>query len=206
MAWTVHHYNERLSGASDSMIKLIAGLEADGAQVYGSGDGTSWDNAGFGATNYWVDDTIPNITGAWIRLRWPAVGGVTREVCIRRANTLNRYEVWWSQDGTGFSTGGGATARPTAADEEYTQSGSGFLMEDYTFGTTSVSMHLTLITGDAAEGYSWLWAISLPNQFGWDSVIFMDVLTGVPVSNADSDPCVYGTKTRASVEIGRAHV
>lgn len=200
MTWTVHHYNDRLSEASDGILKMIDGLIVGGAEVYGSGDGTLFDNSGSGATNYWVNITIPNIVGAWIRLRWPAVGGVTREMCMRRTNAGNRYEIWWSQDGIGFTAGAGAGARPTAIDEEFTHSGTQNLQDDYVFGSTSPSIHITLITGDAAEGYSWLWAISLPTTFGLKTVIFMDVLTGVPVGNADADPCVYGTKARGTVE------
>jgi len=200
MSWDVQHYNTRISSGEDSILKLINGLLTQGAVVYGSGDGTSFDNVGAGATNYWVSEAVVATIGSWIRLRWPSVGGVVREMAIQRTNTLHRYSVYWSSDGTGFTAGASAILRPTATDEEYTAVGTGFLVENYTFGGTVPAHYVSLITGDAGEGYSWTWMVSKSQQFGWDSSIFMDVLTDVPVGNADADPAIYGTKTQGSTE------
>lgn len=195
MAWNVRHYHTRcVDDWRESIWALVTGLIAAGAEVYGSSDGTSFDNSGAGATNYWVDQSIIDTPDAWLRLRWPAVGGVTRELLIDYFSTLGRESIYFSSDGIGFVTGASAAARPTAADEQYVQPGGNYMTETrYTYPAGANALYYTLITGDADEGYSFFWGTKTPAQFtGFGTLLFMDVLSSTPAANADSDPCIYG--------------
>lgn len=207
MGWNVRYYHRRAKLSwTESIFDLINGLIAAGAMVYGSSDGTSFDNSGSGATNYLDAHAKVDNANAWIRLRWPAVGGVTRELCIQRTNTLGRFSHHWSSDGTGFVTGASASARPTAADEQYTSTGANFATANsYTYPAGGNGLYSSLITGDADEGYSFFWGQKQPTDLSFSAILFMDVLEHVPAANADADPAIYCTGTRGAIFPAQNH-
>lgn len=206
MGWNVRYYHRRAALSwEETVFDLINGLIAAGAQVYGSSDGVSFDNSGAGAVNYWSAQAVVDAADAWLRLRWPVVDGVSREMCIQRTGTNGQYSIYWSSDGTGFVTGASTTVRPSAADEQYTAQNLFMLPSTYDYPAGGDSVYSTLITGDAAEGYSFIWLAKSPDQIDFDTVIFMDVLRDVPAANADADPCIYGTSDRGNLFPGDTH-
>lgn len=162
-------------------------MVAAGATVKSSSDGTTFgagDNLDPGGPYAGSFDN----TSAWVVIQWPSVAGVVRECCIQLSSTENIFvRCYWSSDGVGFS-GGGATTRPTAADEQWTlNAGNDF------FSTAANSPgEVFFIVGDVDEGYSWMMLYHLIQEAGGvQAVAFMDVLT--EAVTGDPDPAVYGT-------------
>ena len=184
MTFTITQEHPLTSGEGWWLLKEK--LVAAGASVKLSSDATTngaGDNLDPGGP---YTGTLDN-TDAWMVIAWPAVGGVTREVCLQFDSTLNAFVTcYWSSDGTGF-TGGGATTRPTATDEQWTLNGGDNILpstaDDY---PVEVTYHI----GDSSEGYSWLLESHIPGENRMEAIAFMDVLENP--NAGDNDPAVYG--------------
>jgi hypothetical protein len=188
VAWTVRHKRTQAFEEGATILALVQGLLAEGVQVYGSSDGASWNNPGIGAVNYWVTPTNVRTTGAWIRLRFPAVGGVSRELRIARTGT-RRWSFFWSAGPTYFTDGASATVPPscpTAADMQSVQAGNA----DFEYTPGLKRMDYILVTGDAAEGYSFFFCLWTHGLVGPTKVVFLDVVLHPEAT--DADPAVYG--------------
>lgn len=161
-------------------------LVAAGASVKSSSDATTYgagDNLSAGGPYPQSGAGSFANTNAWMVIQFPAVGGVTREVCFQKTASVGRIVFYYSSDGTGFS-GGTATVRPTATDEQFLQNNGDNVHEVANPQETEV----TFWVGDATEGYSWMMQVR-QQGFKWIlSLSFMDVVTS-PVTG-DTDPCV----------------
>jgi hypothetical protein len=195
VAWTVREKFTQMLTQGSWIYAIVNALLAAGCSVYGSGSGNiAFDNSGSGAVNYWVTSTIAATANAWIRIRFPTVGGVARELMIQKhASTARRWHVYWSSNGTGF-TGGtpSSTVRPTATDEQFVQNASADLEATSPAESGTVRWEMVVITGDASEGYSFFAALigRQSNSHTIQKFLFLDVLREAHAS--DADPAIYG--------------
>jgi hypothetical protein len=170
---------------------IIAGGGGSPPSVKSSSDGTTFgagDNLSPGGPYPQSGAGSFVTTGAWMVIQFPAVAGVTREICLQKTSTTGRITFYYSSDGTGF-TGGGATTRPTAADEQFLQNNA-----DNVFGTTNPQRQImTVWAHDADEGYSWLMELHEPGTRPINAGAFMDVVSS-PYSG-DTDPAVLACFT-----------
>ena len=106
-----------------------------------------------------------------------------------------RVAIWYSSDNTGFS-GGGATSRPTAADEQFLNNETSNWVTSnnppspYTSNPDAIIRELcNFWIGDVDEGYSFAMDIRTPGAVGTKDIVFMDSLLS-PDANQDADPTV----------------
>lgn len=169
MTWSFDINNSVLSTDESGKWVLMLrdlGVANNYLEVLGSGDGRSaFENTGqtagpnydvlTGGVSSWnsgVDNEWSN-TNAWIRLR---MVGTTLEFLIQRAAyTSSSYEdnyLGWVSPSGGFSSGGAASTRPTATDEQQFF-GTGTSTE--TFGAYNYNQHLHIAFNDEvnAQGF-----------------------------------------------------
>lgn len=122
---------------------------------------------------------------AYMVLVAPSVAGVVREYCIQTTSaTLDFMRIFVSADGIGFS-GGDATNRPTAADEEFVINNGDNLHPT----TSGFPTQNTYWIGGADEGYSFLFEVRPLDQRP-RGAFWADVL--LDPNPLDPDPAVYG--------------
>jgi hypothetical protein len=121
-----------------------------------------------------------------------SAGTVVREVCVAQG-TFDRKRVFVSSDGTGF-TGGDATNRPTAADEQVLHDNNSNLTSQspppFNADTFPQLEQLHIHVGDATEGYSFLVETRVVGTALWRALFFIDHVES-PVENDDDDPAIY---------------
>jgi len=198
MAWTVRSKGIAITNDGEMVFTIVQNLLAAGVLCYGSSNGTSFDNSGSGATNYWVSNTVAITTNAWIRLRFPAdMYGVIRELRIQKTGTARRWTFYWSPGPTYFTSGASASAAPTTptvADMQYVQNGTA----DFELALTGLNRYfLYVVTGDASEGHSFFVGLRSTNSTSFAKELFLDVLSDRNAS--DIDPAIYGCGTEATI-------
>lgn len=208
MAWYVARKDQRITFLGEHTLWLTTALIAAGAEVYGSSDGTNFDNSGAGAINYWTTPAICATTNAWIRLRFPPdPHGVTREMRVQKTATLRRYTRYFSPGPTYFTDGATATTAPSCTDtndQQYVDNGTNDWEPNPPppGSNGTLAMFSTIIVGDAAEGSSFFAAYRQSGVNTFYRPLFMDVLR---FPNADdADPCIYACETTA-VAFGTAY-
>ncbi len=188
MAFTITQ--DFVDSIGEGLWALKERLVDGGGTVTRSSDGTTFgagDNLAPGGPydDEWVAD-------AWAVIQMPADSdGVVREIMLQLVSTGGRtIRAWFSSDGTGFS-GGNATSRPTASDEQYVLDGA-FGDDFFPAGTNNeYPVELTVWVGDAAEEYSWLCEVRTPGDAEILSALFVDVLISPYSAVQDPDKAVY---------------
>lgn len=201
MTWTIRHNRTPLFFRGEAVYHIVNALIAAGAEVYGSSNATSFDNSGSGAVNYWTSVSVVTTTNAWIRLRFPAVGGFTRELRIQKNASSRRWTFYWSVGSTYFTSGASASAAPTcptAGDMQYVQNAGGDFEQTFIGDGGTASYELIMVSGDATEGYPFFAGIARRNtsDYAIEKVLFLDVLAD-SIYN-DGDPAVYCCCTEVS--------
>lgn len=186
MAWTVTHSVQTLTDGH-FLMHFKQALVAAGWSVASSGDGASaYDTAGNVHGAYATLDTA----NAWMRLRGPVTMTPRRELLIQKLAGAGVYRCLYSSDGIGFVTGGNATTRPTAADEQSVINVSNTSRALPWAGRTFADF----VVGDENEGWSFL---AGAREFGnphYSHVLFLDVLLdGHPL---DQDQAVVGIELK----------
>jgi hypothetical protein len=187
MAYAITHSFRTLTDGH-YLWKLKELLVAKGWSVAASGDGVSAYNAsGDVHTAYASMDN----GGAWMRLRGNASMTPRRELLLQNVTGAGIMRCIYSSNGTGFTTGGDATTKPTASDQQLVVN----LVGSSRVLPYEGQVYADFIVGGASE--SWCFFAGL-REFGDEyhsHVLFLDVLQD---ANAlDADPAVIGVELRS---------
>lgn len=210
MAFTFYPY-QRFTGVGEPWWFLKEKLVTATWTVVSSSDATTFgagDNLDPGGP---YTGTFDN-TNAWVVLQAPDVavpaGTVKRQICLQKPAFAGGIIGFYSSDGVGFS-GGGATTRPTAADEQTitNNGGSHYLAKVSPFNTATDPLReiTTYTIGGVSEGYSFLMETQRHGDGHIQAGMFLDHLTS-PAANLDADPAIVGGFVDGSVhyQVGTA--
>lgn len=182
--------NQAAAKMATSWMTLVTALLAAGWSQEGSGDGSTFSNAGAGpVANDGTGATGLDGTGRWIRLRDPDGG---REIIIERSSSATTWSLYYSR--LARFTGGSpaAATRPTATDEVT-------VFSVATFNNSSSAYTHAVVEDEAVNGVwgFWLFRTAQGTSTRLDLVACDPLMEGASFSRASLgtiyDPCVWIT-------------
>lgn len=191
MAWTFQ-LNTFPATGGEALWYLKEFLVSQGWDVPRSGDGTggNYNPAGDVHAPGGLYAGSLDLATAWMELRQPATATPQRSFMFFVPSVAGSvWQIWYSSDGTGFTTGGSASVRSTAADEQgiiNTPSGGTQWLPN------NNSYRMDVAAGGSSEGHGFFFGTRVADPTGgYAGVLSLDVLE--ESDPADTDPAVIGT-------------
>jgi len=216
MSYTFSVNNSPLTGAV-AIYQLITALTTAGWIRQADSDGSTYNAAGGQVTSGNTGTNGLDNPNAWIRMQAPTVGSNTRELTFQRGASNLGWRIKYSANAhfTGGSPGVSQTG--SATDEVFMTGGGTDASPTFTtnFMSANNSYHWHIVTGGAAEFYSFAVWGAVNGTSTSASGMCLDVMAAGSYPAADVDPAVmycssstigvfsevYSTSTLASVNV-----